>query len=82
MPAACPHPTARNIAKPLPCPEEKRYRQHDRLHLAARRELGAYQEEVDATRARQLWTEALAIFEAVDDPYADELRQWLAELEA
>jgi tetratricopeptide (TPR) repeat protein len=42
----------------------------------------AYYDLDKEVRARQLWTEALAIFEAVSDPYADELRQWLTDLEA
>jgi hypothetical protein len=32
-------------------------------------------------RARELWTQALAIFEEIGDPRSDEVRTWLAELD-
>ncbi|HQE92986.1 MAG TPA: tetratricopeptide repeat protein [Anaerolineae bacterium] len=33
-------------------------------------------------RARVLWQAALAIYEAIEDPHADRVRQWLADLDA
>jgi tetratricopeptide (TPR) repeat protein len=42
----------------------------------------AYKSLGDLTRARELWTQALAIREAIEDPRAETVRRWLAELNA
>jgi len=34
----------------------------------------------DAARARDLWQQALRIYEAIEDPNAERVRGWLAEL--
>jgi tetratricopeptide (TPR) repeat protein len=41
----------------------------------------AYKILGDPARARECWTQALAIFEAIEDPNAEKVRGWLAELD-
>jgi tetratricopeptide (TPR) repeat protein len=41
----------------------------------------AYRDKGDVSRARECWTQALAILEAIEDPNAEEVRCWLAEQE-
>jgi tetratricopeptide (TPR) repeat protein len=41
----------------------------------------AYAALGEPDRARDLWTQALEIFEAIEDPNADRVRGWLAELD-
>ena len=40
----------------------------------------AYEELGDTARARQMWEQALAIFEAIEDPNAERVRGWLEGL--
>jgi hypothetical protein len=35
----------------------------------------------DPARPRECWTQALALFEAIEDPNAETVRRWLAELD-
>ena len=39
------------------------------------------EEQGDLARARKLWEQALRIFEDIEDPYAERVRDWLAALE-
>jgi tetratricopeptide (TPR) repeat protein len=41
----------------------------------------AYKKLGDVARARELWEEALRIFEEIEDPHAEWVRRWLGELE-
>jgi tetratricopeptide (TPR) repeat protein len=41
----------------------------------------AYKKLGDVAKARELWQEALRIYEAIEDPHAQTVREWLAELE-
>ena len=40
----------------------------------------AYKRLRDVTRARELWEEALHIYEEIEDPHAEWVRGWLREL--
>ncbi len=64
-------------------------------HLAIAREIGdrrgegnalanmglAYAALGEAAKARRLWQQALAIYQAIEDPNAQRVKRWLAELE-
>ena len=39
----------------------------------------AYETLSDVARARELWAAALAIYEAIESPYAARVREWLAK---
>jgi tetratricopeptide (TPR) repeat protein len=41
----------------------------------------AYADLRDTVRARELWQEALRIFEAIESPHTETVRRWLAGLE-
>ena len=40
----------------------------------------AYKNLDDLVRARQLWEQALKIYEAIEDPNAERVRGWLKQL--
>jgi tetratricopeptide (TPR) repeat protein len=54
---------------------------HRQLEASTLANLGLLaREQSDAARARDLWQQALRIYEAIEDPNAERVRGWLAEI--
>jgi hypothetical protein len=51
------------------------------MAMPAQQELAPHGDGANS-RSRELWTEALTIFEEIGDPRSEEVRAWLAELDA